>query len=200
MEILNIIRQIFSLLIIILWGIYFLREYFKRKESKIAIQKYMYKNKFSLPDILILLTLWWGILGFLYQFIHFLAIKLPFYPYFDASTWINDSMIIAWYFTCTVIIFIAILSRVDESLKNKFNCTREIRKIILRITWFLSALIGTLIIKQTTSNIQIGNNIYSIYYMNNKYIMYYSGDKINRNTIIIRDRESEIIKDALFLP
>ena len=136
MEILNIIRQIFSLLIIILWGIYFLREYFKRKESKIAIQKYMYKNKFSLPDILILLTLWWGILGFLYQFIHFLAIKLPFYPYFDASTWINDSMIIAWYFTCTVIIFIAILSRVDESLNKKNNITNYLVSICLNRNFY----------------------------------------------------------------
>ena len=80
---------------------------------------------------------------------------------------------------------------------------QKLEKIASIILWFLSFFIVLLLFWLRQKNLKLyiqGDWEYSIYYMNDKYIFYYTGDGVSRENLLIRDKTSDIVKNALFLP
>ena len=80
---------------------------------------------------------------------------------------------------------------------------QKVEKIASIILWLLPFLIVLFLFWLRQKNLKLyiqGDWEYSIYYMNDKYIFYYTGDRVSRENLLIRDKTSDVVKNALFLP
>ena len=196
-------------LFVFFWGLLLIEEYFKWETSGLPLKQYMKKNEITFSDILVFITLWGGLLGFSHQFIYLFWYSIPFFPYFDSSVLVNDSIFIICYFVIMLLIYISLSNYwIYELLKMLFakiskKSPQKLEKIASIILWFLSFFIVLLLFWLRQKNLKLyiqGDWEYSIYYMNDKYIFYYTGDGVSRENLLIRDKTSDIVKNALFLP